>query len=312
MRLWIISALALTLGLSGLLWATGFAGLLHAWLTMQSQQAEWQDKGIWLADYQISIEAQPIPDIGQDLSGLTYSAATGTLFAVTDRPSAVIELSPEGQLLRQIPLKGALDPEGVTHVAGNRFIIADEATHRLSWVEITDQTKALDIADAPFVTIDLAPLHNSGIEGISWDETNARLLTAHEMFPVRVLSVSGLDTVLNGGRLALEIKNWAPAVGGSSFMAAELSSLTFHEATGNLLLLSHVNAALFEYAPSGQLVSFLPLWKRIAGLSRAIPQAEGVAINSAGDIFVISEPNLFYRFKRQRPAPWSKTAGGTE
>lgn len=306
MRRWVISTLAAIVTLAGALWLSGYAALIHGWAVTRSQQAEWQDKGIWLPDYQVSIEAKPIEGIGENLSGLTYSNATGTIFAVSNRPAAVIELSTEGELLRKIPLTGSKDPEGITHLSGSRFIIADEAKHRLAGVEITGETTALDVTKAPYIILDLGPLHNSGIEGISWDETNARLLTAHEIFPVRVLTISGLGTMEGTGKLALEIREWSPALG-SSFMAAELSSLTYHEATGNLLLLSHVNAALFEYAPSGDLVSMIPLWKGQAGLDHAVPQAEGVAIGAAGEIFVISEPNLFYRFKRQRPAAWAST-----
>lgn len=306
MRRWLLLAVLVPAALCAGLWATGLAGLAQAWIAMQGQHAEWQDKGLWLPHYAAALQAREIEGLSDNVSGLTYSAATGTLFTVINRPPLVAELSPEGRLIRQIPLRGATDPEGITHVEDDRFIIADEGRHRLSWVTITPGTTALDLAPAPHLTLDLAAQANMGFEGISWDSTGHRLILVQEMWPVRVLTVAGLETAMSGRPLALGIHDWAPSAG-HAFLAADLSSVTFHEATGNLVLLSHVNAALYEYAPEGEIVSVLPLWRGWAGLTEGIPQAEGVAVGSQGEIYIVSEPNLFYRLDRQPAAPW---AGG--
>lgn len=304
MRRWLLLALAAFIVAGTALWSTGMIGLAQAWVAMQGQRAEWQDKGLWLPGYNAAIQAQPIAGLSYNVSGLTYSAPTGTLFTVINRPPIVAELSTDGRLLRQFPLTGADDPEGITHMEGDRFIISDEGLHRLSWVTITPETTALDITDAPHLTLELDVQDNMGFEGISWDANTHRLILVQEMWPVRVLTVTGLDTALAGGAFALGVKEWTPAAG-HAFLAADLSSVTLHEATGNLLLLTHLNAALFEYAPEGEIVSFLPLWAGHAGLQDGVPQAEGVAVGSAGEIYLISEPNLFYRLDRQTPATWA-------
>ena len=51
-----------------------------------------------------------------------------------------------------------------------------------------------------------------------------------------------------------------------------------------------------EYSPDGQPLSMLGLRRGFHGLQRTIPQAEGLAIDSQRRIYVVSEPNLFYRF----------------
>lgn len=308
MRRWLLFA-ALALAAAGAaLWATGLAGLAQAWIAMQGQRAEWQDKGLWLPHYSAVLQARPIEGLADNVSGLTFSSHTGTLFTVVNRPPSVAELSPDGRLIRRFPLSGAQDTEGITHVSGDRFIIADEGRHRLSWVTITPETTEIDLAPAPHLTLDLAAQDNMGFEGISWDSSGHRLILVQEMWPVRVLTVTGLEAAMSGGPLALGIHDWAPSAG-HAFLAADLSSVTLHEATGNLVLLSHMNAALLEYAPEGEIVSVLPLWRGWAGLAEGIPQAEGVAVGAAGEIYIVSEPNLFYRLDRQSPAPWAGGGG---
>jgi uncharacterized protein YjiK len=53
---------------------------------------------------------------------------------------------------------------------------------------------------------------------------------------------------------------------------------------------------MLEYTKEGRLVGALPLNADGLGLIRSIAQAEGMAINSNGQIFLVAEPNLFFRF----------------
>lgn len=299
-----LAAAGLALVILGGLWLSGLAGLgMHLW-NMRSSAAEWRDKGLWLPDYEVKIEALPIAGITDNLSGLTYNPDTGSLFAVINRPQAVVEITPEGKLLRTIPIDGARDPEGITHVAGDLFVLSDEGEQRLNWIEITPATSRLELAGTPQLTLDYGSYHNMGFEGVTWDDRTKRLFIAQEMWPVRVLVVEGLSQSLNGQGLNIRASEWKPQDRFGHF-AADLSSLSVHDGTGNLLLLSHLTSALVEYAPDGRAVSVMPLWRGWNGLKATVPQAEGIATDDRGDIYLVSEPNLLYRFGRTRPATWA-------
>ena len=54
---------------------------------------------------------------------------------------------------------------------------------------------------------------------------------------------------------------------------------------------------LFELGPQGQLLSQRSLGRSV-GLQEPMPQPEGVILDDRGELFVVSEPNLFYRLAR--------------
>jgi uncharacterized protein YjiK len=65
------------------------------------------------------------------------------------------------------------------------------------------------------------------------------------------------------------------------------------------LLLSADSHLLMEADGSGEPVSFMALLGGMNGLKDTIPRAEGVAMDEQGTLYMVSEPNLFYAFKKQ-------------
>ncbi len=63
-------------------------------------------------------------------------------------------------------------------------------------------------------------------------------------------------------------------------------------------MLSDESGLIVEYEPGGQPIGVMPLWRRFHGLSASVPQPEGIAVGPDGAIYVLSEPNLFYRFEK--------------
>jgi uncharacterized protein YjiK len=282
-------------------WRLGAFALGYYWISMISQPAGATAASVWLPAYQVSINGRPVEGISENASGLTYNPRTGTLFTVINQPPNIAELTTDGKLVRSISLVGATDPEGITHVRDDHFILADEHEHQIYYIRIDASTTSVNLEGRPRIGLALDLKENLGFEGISWDSAGNRLFVTKEKSPLRVLEIGGLPELLDGSAIDLQIKEWKSPEAYSLFMT-DLSSLTFHEPTGHMLLLSHESRLIVEYDKEGEPVSIMPLWKGWHGLRHFVPQAEGIAIGENGDLFLLSEPNLFYRFERAIPA----------
>ncbi len=250
----------------------------------------------------VDIDGLAIEGLNKNLSGLTYASDTNTLFTVINNPPAVAELSTDGTLLRLIPIKGAKDTEGISHVHGNRFLIADERDQSIHLVQIDPDTEVLEVDRSPILQLNFGYLRNLGFEGVSWDSRNNRLYLVQARLPIRILLVDGLLSDHSERERSLSVSShnlpWLHRLA-----LLDLSSLMRHEPSGKLLLLSDASKMLLEYDEEGQLVYVLRLRPGAHGLQTAIPQAEGVTMDNEGRLFIVSEPNLFYRFSTELAAP---------
>ena len=248
-----------------------------------------------LRHHQLQIDAKPIPGIDRNLSGLTFSHHTQTLFGVINRPASVVEISTDGVLLRTVPLRGFKDPEGITHVRDHWFVVSDERDNRLHWVYLDEDARQIDAAQTFSIQLPLLPRPNLGIEGLSWDAVHGRLVVVQEQWPQRVWMLSGLESAHEGRLNRLDVAPWRRARW-LDVVTADLSSVTVHEPSGQWFFLSAASGLVVQHTADGRLVDTFPLWQGFRGLTQTIPQAEGMAFDPAGRLFIVSEPNLFYRF----------------
>lgn len=269
----------------------------RAWFVVEEWQhgEQWRERSLWLGDYRVAIEAKPIGAIS-DVSALTFDPDRRSLFSVTNKPAKVIELNLQGDLLRTIDLEGFGDPEAIEYVAPGTYVIADEREQRLVKVRIDDATRVLHAADFQQLSLGIDAGGNKGFEGLAYDAANHRLLVAKERDPVRIFEVLGFPHVDQSKPLALQV-NTDPKRDARLFVR-DLSSLDFDAATGHLLALSDESRLVIELDAEGKPISTLSLLPGQHGLKRSVPQAEGVASDDAGNLYLISEPNLFYVFRK--------------
>lgn len=291
--------LLLFLGLSSLLViglaAHEFRLFERGWFNLKTW---WQpaEQGIGLGRYQVVLEAQPIEGLDDDISALTYDPERKTLFSVTNKRSESIELSLDGRILRRVPLTGFGDPEAVEYVGSNSFVITDERQQRLIRVRLDDDTLFLDANDAEQLTLGIGLNGNKGFEGLAYDSAGKRLFVAKERDPMVIYEVHGFPHENPEQPYAVHVVQDRKR--DSRLFVRDLSSLQFDERSGHLLALSDESRLVVELDVKGKPLSTLSLSKGYQGLKKTVPQAEGIAMDDAGTIYLVSEPNLFYVFKQ--------------
>ena len=272
----------------------------RAWFSVQEWRhaAEWQGRSLWLPDYRVTVEAQVIDGLSDDVSALTYDPDRRSLFTVTNQRAELIELSLAGKILRRMPLTGFGDAEAVEYISPGIYVISDERAQRLFKVHVDDSTRWLDAADSEQLSLGLGLNGNKGFEGLAYDSQGRRLFVAKERDPLRILEITGFPG--DEQRLNLQVTDDQRRDRG--LFVRDLSSLQFDERSGHLLALSDESRLVIELDLDGRPISTLSLLRGMHGLKRSVPQAEGLAMDEQGTLYLVSEPNLFYVFAKPTSA----------
>ena len=266
------------------------------WFHLSQQWQPVNPDAINLGEYRAVLQGKAIEGLEDDVSALTFDPIRKSLFTVTNKKAELIELSLDGQILRRIALVGFGDAEAVEFIGENTYVITDERQQRLIKVKVDDNTRVLDARDAEQLTLGINPSGNKGFEGLAYDSVGKRLFVAKERDPMLIYEVRGFPQSNPQKPYATHVVS-NPRRDARLFVR-DLSSLQFDERTGHLLALSDESKLLLELGLDGKPFSTLSLKKGQHGLTRSVPQAEGVAMDDEGTIYVVSEPNLFYVFKK--------------
>jgi len=292
-RLLLVIALLL-LGLATLIVGREWRWLDLLDLAWQEYRAppEAQAEGIWLPGYRLVLESRLAGLEEDETSGLTWNPSSGTLFTVTGKHPQLVEVSPEGAILRRIRLTGFADPEGVESLGDGRLAIVDERRHLLAVFRLPPEVTSFDLADAETLDLGESEVGNKGFEGVGWDGRSGRLLLAQERPP----RLSSLALSAEGG-----LSGRPEPLSGGPLPVRDLSSVSVDPRSGHFLLLSDESRMLVELDRKGRARSFISLLGGFNGLKQGIRQAEGAAMDAAGTIYVVGEPNLFYVFRKAQP-----------
>jgi uncharacterized protein YjiK len=189
-----------------------------------------------------------------------------------------------------MPLVGWSNPEAVTVMGNGLLAIVDEREHLLTIVKVDADTRELNIANFPKYDLGPSKDQNKAFEAVVWDAHNQQMLLGEERPPALFTWKSTDGVTLTGDKQklasdALDIRN--------------LSALAIDPRTRHTLALSADSHLLLELDEKGEQVSFMTLLGGFNGLKKTIPRAEGVTMDEAGTLYMVSEPNLFYRFEKQ-------------
>lgn len=295
----LLAALVLLLGLGQVLRVYE-----RAWFSFEEwRHAEvWRGKSLWLPDYRVVLEAEPIRGLDDNVSALTYDPDRQTLFSVTNKPAQLVELSLEGKLLRKISLGDFGDTEAIEYISKDVYVLSDEHRQRLFQITLRDDTTHLDASQAQQLSLSVGNLGNQGFEGLAYDAASKRLFVAKERNPVRIYEVRGFPQMHSDQPFAVHVVE--DLKHNRNLFVRDLSSLLYDARSGHLLALSDESRLVLELSAEGEPISSLSLLRGMQGLRRSVPQAEGIAMDDQGTLYLVSEPNLFYVFKkREAEAP---------
>jgi len=268
----------------------------RAWFNVHALWQPVNSRSMGLDQYQVVTEAQVIDGLTDDVSALTYDPVRKSLFTVTNKRSELIELSLDGKVLRRVALVGFGDPEAVEFISADTYVVADESEQRLIKIHLEQDTVFVDAADAEQMSIGVHMGTNKGFEGLAYDSRGKRLFVAKERDPMLIYEVHGFPHFNPEKSYAVHVINNPKRDDG--MFVRDLSSLQYDERSGHLLALSDESRLILELDVDGRPLSTMSLNKWHQGLQENVPQAEGLAMDDDGTMYLVSEPNLFYVFKK--------------
>lgn len=290
------------LSLLAIFFAAGF------W-TALSKEVQWQlipwgnqkyaaSKGT-LNEYRLT-HVYAIPELLQNLSGLAFDPVRQHLWAVSNNPTELFALSLKGEIINRFALEGFHDTEGVAYFSEDQLVIIEERRMSLLIVDIPHETGPILRKNSHVLGIGLhhdQQVNNAGLEGVTYEPATDRLFLVQENKPTRLYTVGGLSQSLQGKQLGIHLEINHQFID-EKVNLKDLASLSHNPHNDHLFMLSDESRVLVELTSKGELVGVFPLVAGFADLEEDIPQAEGISFDSDGNLYIVSEPNLFYIFSK--------------
>jgi uncharacterized protein YjiK len=284
--------IAVVIAISGLLYLTDIDDRLHHQVVNPSANAAPGNDDIGLNRYQLVTPVHRVDGIHDNLSGLTFCPSSSTLFAIANNPCRIYELNTEGVLLRTIELPGFQDTEGIVYVRDDLFAIIEERRHTLNLLKITASTTVVNQQQLlSSIAVDSKGADNFGFEGVAYDPNEAVFFIANEKEQRQIIKVTGWPA---GAPLQIQTDT---GVIHKNLHMSDFSGLHFDLNSGHLLFLSDESKRVVEVTMQGEQISSMELESGFSGIDNDIPQPEGIAMDRSATLYIVSEPNLFYRFK---------------
>ncbi|EJD4017369.1 YjiK family protein [Escherichia coli] len=222
-----------------------------------------------------------------NLSSLTYSPHDGYLYATMNKPAKVLKISTDGAIHQIKDMPFIKDAESIEYLTENMFLAADEETSILYLLSIE---KDMEVKIKESIQLDVfKEKKNRGFEGLGWEESSYTLFAAKERKPAKLFSYK---LNLNNASAKNEPKRKLDV------NLKDISGLDVYK--NNLRVLSDESRLLINIdLLTNKKNILLNLRKGHHDLQEDVPQAEGVVTAPNGDIYIVSEPNIFYHFKKQ-------------
>lgn len=233
---------------------------------------------------------QPIIGISDNASGLTHDPRTGHLWLVINDPPELVSLNVEGVVLDRYPLPELEDVEGVTLLASNpdqtHLAVVQERRNRLTEIRLADGQIHIG-ADHELPDGGVSARLNRGPEGLAWMPSSGQIHIVKERSPTMLFIAD-----LNQPDDRIRVQSCEPAN-----QLEDWSGVSAIADSDHWLLLSDESSAILELDRDCQVIDGLPL-NDPNDSEALVPQAEGVVLVGHSTLYLVSEPNLFYVYRR--------------
>ncbi len=224
--------------------------------------------------------------VERNISGITFNPESGNFYVVSNEPEMIVEITVTGDCLIKYPLMDFDDTEDLFYMGDNKMLLVQERQRTVDLVKFDSNR----ITHLQSLAVQIDGELNKGLEGISYNSDSNTMFVVSEN-PQRLLKVSAWRPMKGFGKVEFVNTFW------SSYLLGDYSAVT--DSGRSLFLLSDHSNRLLELDYDGSVKATLNLNSEAFGKS-TIPQAEGIAMDDNKVIYVVSEPNLLYVYKRNQ------------
>ena len=242
-----------------------------------------------LADYSSFYSTNDLPTATIDVSGVTYSSTTDSLFMIINGTPTIHEYTLGGSLVRTVTMNGFIDTEGIDWMYGSTFAVTQERSpYDIITFLLNQSTTTLAKSEGTVITPTFTCTTNLCMEGIAYDVANDWFYVVSEKQADGSSGGRVFNVTMDG--TATEYTALGTALSTAGY--TDLADISYDPVTGNLFLLSQESNIIIEATTTG-----------IVG-TRAVDtgiftQPEGLDFTPNGDsMFIVGEPDDYQRLTR--------------
>jgi len=261
-----------------------------------------------LAHYSKVDEVIPLPDIGGNLSGITYNPDTNTYFLVQNNSGQLFEYDRSFKKpLRVIKMKNLKDDdtEGIVYLGKGRYALSSEDNYILVFSIAPGQT-VIDMntarADVQLFVLPSPGKDNKGLEGVcfapnsptpsSLSKSRGTFYAVQEQKPKVLYSFAWPNTEADyTSARQLGVKEPFNTDKLMKHVLSDLADCTVASDSNNLLILSHESSRVMELSRAGQVLKTLDI-------PAVAAQYEGLTMGPDRELVLVSEPSTLVIMKR--------------